>query len=105
MPHLTNDDITHKVHQSVTPQGRYVLSRIIGRHDLSNQLVFKDVPPRREYEFIKETDPVKREEEIRRQHSFRLWTESEDCWCCQRWNYILPIITRNEIEECCAGEE
>ena len=55
---------------------------MIGRHDLTNNLLFKDIPPRREYEFIKETDPDKREQEIRRQHSFRCWIESEHCWVC-----------------------
>lgn len=24
---------------------------------------------------------------------------------CQRWNYILPVVTRNDILECCSGDE
>ena len=32
------------------------------------------------------------------------WIESEDCWLCQRYNYILPLVTKSEIEDCMAED-
>jgi hypothetical protein len=31
------------------------------------------------------------------------WIESHDCWICERWNYFIPTITRDEIEESMPG--
>ena len=105
VPHLINNEIGEKVQNQMVAKSSYVLSRIIGRKDLSNHLKITDIPLRKEHDLIKETDPEKRKAQTRLMHADKCWVESEECWVCQRWNYILPLVTRNEIEECCAGEE
>lgn len=41
---------------------------------------------------------------MRKRHLDDCWVESEDCWVCQRWNYIMPLVCRSEIDECMSTE-
>lgn len=105
IPDLHTDDITQKISRQLThTPSKYVLSRIIGRKDLDNVIRLTTVPQKWEYDFIEESNPQKREQIVRIRHLENCWVESEDCWVCQRWNYILPLVCKSEIEECMSSE-
>ena len=31
------------------------------------------------------------------------WIEARECWHCERWNYLLPVVTKDEMEGCFDG--
>ena len=88
---------------------RYVISRIIGRSDLSNDYSEiigqtssgKDINLRDEIdaEFQRDLNSGKRSlDEI-------CWIESEECWICNRFSTNLTVLTVNDIEQCFYDEK
>lgn len=82
---------------------RYVLSRYIGRQDLTNNLKRMRVDPvqRVEVDIAMSSDPLLSHEFERKARSLDeiCWIESQECWCCERWAYLLPVITKSSILE------
>jgi len=69
----------------------YVLTRLISRNEL-------DLFGTKVYEKPKEiycnNEPI----------MATTWIESRECWNCERWNYFIPSVTRNEISDAYYGE-
>lgn len=88
---------------------RYVLSRIIGRSDLSNNFNRMRIDPITK-KLVDVTSCLDQSvlfefEQKRRTLDEVCWVESQECWCCERWAYLLPVINRNHIDDCFLGEE
>jgi hypothetical protein len=90
------------------PDTRYVLSRIIGRPDLTNNFKqFKRDPVSGKVKDIaNDLSEAMRYElrEKRRTLDEVCWVESQECWGCERWSYVLPVICRSHIDDCFLGE-
>lgn len=88
---------------------RYVLSRITGRKDLSNNFNRLKIDPltRKQCDIINSLeDALKLEcKEERRTLDEVCWVESQECWCCERWGYHMQVVSRQHIEDCFVGEE
>jgi hypothetical protein len=63
-----------------------VLTRLISRTELD---LFGTGVEEKPKELIVNNEPVKKS----------TWIESRECWNCERWNYFLPSVTRNEISD------
>ena len=86
-----------------------MLSRIIGRRDLNNNLSWikegvKDLRGR----------PFDVRDELSQDSLLRIeskeqgvddfcWVLGEDCWVCERWSYFMNVITKQEILDTHSG--
>jgi hypothetical protein len=100
IPNLKDDDISAELIHSLSSHDSYVLSRIIGRPDLSNFCIeLGSVEETESDDNLIETEPELREKELRLRHTEKCWVESHECWICQRWSYCLPLITKTMLED------
>ena len=85
-----------------------MLSRIIGRPDLSNNFkkIIKDPVFNKEINLENELGEVLKYEYQTKRRSFDdlCWVESQECWACERWAYLAPIVSRSYIDDCFLGE-
>ena len=84
---------------------RFVLTRLMGRPDLTNNfswLVPDELEPGRTRDLRDLLDEQMRLEVIRGRQTIdsACWVQSDECWICDRWGYLLSMVTKTDIEDC-----
>ena len=80
-----------------------VLSRIIGRTDIRNNLSWMKKDNKGRLRDIREELSEETQIEIMRgQKTIEsvCWVKSQECWICERWSYYLAMVTKSEIDDC-----
>jgi hypothetical protein len=65
LPHLTHDDISGQVCNTLAEPPKYVLSRFIGRKDILNNFDLRGDEYRVPEDILRQKDPIQRQAEIR----------------------------------------
>ena len=88
---------------------RFVLSRLMGRNDLSDYQSWIRSDMRdssgNPYDIRKDLSlEMQKEVELgRRKPADLCWVMSQECWMCEMWSYYLPIISKQDIAESYGG--